>query len=225
MSLFVNTLYDWIQQRRNSNYKYSGTPVYDVSKEDIKSIESVAKYFDIRPEWLANLINFESGGTFNPAITNSIGATGLIQFMPTTAEGLGTSTTELRKMNFQQQMKYVKKYIYNFYKTKGWIDKNGNPIKNKIKQIDLFMIIFYPKSVGNEEYPFPSNVVRANAGISTPKDYFNKAVSAAPFKKLLELSRETTKTLKKNIVPIIIISTVGVGLIVGAILLTLKYKK
>jgi hypothetical protein len=225
MSVFVNTLYNWIQKRRESGYKYIGTPVYNVTKDDVKSIETVAKYFDIAPDWLANLINFESGGTFNPAITNSIGATGLIQFMPSTAQGLGTSTAELRKMNFQQQMKYVKKYIYEFYKTKGWIDKNGNPLKNKIQQIDLFMIIFYPKSVGNEDYQFPSNVVSANLGIQTPKDYFKRAISSAPFKKALELTEKTGKTIKKNIVPIIVITTVGVGILVAAVLLTLKYKK
>ena len=41
------------------------------------------------------------------------GATGLIQFMPNTAEGLGTSTGELAGMSRARQMHYVEKYLSN----------------------------------------------------------------------------------------------------------------
>jgi hypothetical protein len=41
------------------------------------------------------------------------GATGLIQFMPTTARGLGTTTDELARMSRAEQMKYVEKYFDN----------------------------------------------------------------------------------------------------------------
>ena len=41
---------------------------------------------------LMAVMSFETGGTFNPGIRNAAGsgATGLIQFMPSTAAGLGT---------------------------------------------------------------------------------------------------------------------------------------
>ena len=56
---------------------------------------------------------FETGGTFDPAEKNKAGsgATGLIQFMPETAKGLGTTTDELAKMTRTEQMKYVEKFL------------------------------------------------------------------------------------------------------------------
>ena len=47
--------------------------------------------------WLMSCMAFESGETFSPSVRNAAGsgATGLIQFMPSTAKDLGTSTTEL----------------------------------------------------------------------------------------------------------------------------------
>ena len=61
------------------------------------------------------VMSFETGGTFNPGIRNAAGsgATGLIQFMPSAAAGLGTSTQALAGMSRAEQMKYVEKYLSN----------------------------------------------------------------------------------------------------------------
>jgi hypothetical protein len=55
----------------------------------------------------------ETGGTLNPSIPNAAGsgAVGLIQFMPATARGLGTSTEELSRMSQTQQLRYVEAYF------------------------------------------------------------------------------------------------------------------
>jgi hypothetical protein len=196
MSIFVDKLYDYIQAKRATGYAYLGYPVYNVTKGDVQLIQDSADYFGFRPEWLANLINFESAGTFNPAITNSIGATGLIQFMGTTAPSIGTTTAALRTMTFAQQMVYVNKYIYMWYKTKKWVDVQGVPIKNKLTQPDLFMMIFYPAAIGNPDYVFPASVTAANAGIKTPNDYYNKAILSAPFKALLNLMETTAQIVE-----------------------------
>jgi len=52
-----------------------------------------------KPEHLLAVMSFETGGSFSPSETNFIGATGLIQFIPDTARGLGTSTAQLARMN------------------------------------------------------------------------------------------------------------------------------
>lgn len=214
MSVFVKQLSSWIKTNR---------PNLSVSESDIETIEDTAKYFDFRPEHLANLINFESG--FNTKAVNSgSNATGLIQFMPSTARILNTTVSELYNMSFKQQMQYVKKYIYNVYNQLGWIGKDGLPLKNKASQIDLFMMIFYPVAVGNENYAFPQKVVTANSGIKTPKDYYNYAMQSAPFKKLIQVSVATQKYVKKNIVPIILIS-VGGAAIIGTVLYLVITKK
>lgn len=120
------------------------------------------------PGWLANLINFESAGTFSPSVQNpSSGATGLIQFIPSTASGLGTSTAALAAMSALAQMEWVEHYL-NQYKSRGF----SNPT-------DLYMAVFYPVSMGNPDYQFPSNVVAANNGISNPREYAERANRSA----------------------------------------------
>lgn len=75
-------------------------------------LNRVAQQFNINANDLLAVMLVETGGTLNPAIRNpKSGATGLIQFMPTTARGLGTTTDELARMSRAEQMKYVEKYL------------------------------------------------------------------------------------------------------------------
>lgn len=83
----------------------------NVSAEFLHEVENVARRIGTRPEYLMSVMSFESGGTFNPAIRNGIGATGLIQFLPGTAEGLGTTTGALARMTPTEQLRYVEKYF------------------------------------------------------------------------------------------------------------------
>ena len=116
------------------------------------------------PGWLANLINFESATTFSPSIRNpTSSATGLIQFIDTTATGMGTSTTALASMSAIAQMDWVERYL-NMWKSKGF----SNPT-------DLYMAVFYPAAMGNPDYQFSAKVVAANNGISNPREYAEKA--------------------------------------------------
>ena len=55
------------------------------------------------------------GETFSPSIRNKgTKATGLIQFMPKTAIGLGTTIDELAGMTQVQQMDYVYTYFKSY---------------------------------------------------------------------------------------------------------------
>ena len=146
--------------------------VYQISENEAQAFADVATKNGFRPEWLANLVNFETAGTFSPSIQNpSSRATGLIQFMPATARGLGTSVEALRAMTFLQQLKYVDLYLQ-----KGVKVARGRVGGKTLTQIDLFMIVFYPVSVGNPNYQFPANVVSANNGINTPMAYTERAL-------------------------------------------------
>lgn len=82
---------------------------------------------------LAHIIERES--RWSPSIENSIGAVGLIQFMPDTARTLGTTTGELKKMSRKEQAPYVLKYFRNVLNATGPIEKPG----------DMYMATFYPK--------------------------------------------------------------------------------
>jgi hypothetical protein len=62
-------------------------------------------------------MNLESARTFDPAIQNNLGFTGLIQFGTPAASSLGTTTDALKMMTRVQQMDYVQAY---FSKLWGW---------------------------------------------------------------------------------------------------------
>lgn len=130
--------------------------------------------------WLANLMNFETGGTFDPSTKNALGsgATGLIQFMPSTARSLGTTTTALAKMTAKEQMVYVEKYLMQFKKNS----------KSYSQPTDVYMAVFYPWAMGKsrdvsladhwaKQKPgrTPEQFTIVNPGIVTAQDYANFA--------------------------------------------------
>lgn len=93
----------------NSIQGVRGNP--NVTAEFINGVENMAQRLGTRPEYLMAVMSFETGGTFNPGIRNGIGATGLIQFLPSTARGLGTTTDQLAQMSSTEQLRYVEKYF------------------------------------------------------------------------------------------------------------------
>jgi len=112
--------------------------------------------------WLMTCIAFETAGTFKPSIRNpQSGATGLIQFIPATARGLGTTTDELAAMTVSGQMRYVVGYY--------------QPYAARVKSLeDMYMAILMPKYVGKcaGETVFAEGTLayRQNAGFDADKD-------------------------------------------------------
>lgn len=134
-----------------------GTIPKEVSKdtEFTKGVSELAKKYNIPEDYLYAVMGFETGGTFDPSITNKAGsgATGLIQFMPSTAKGLGTSTGELAKMTRTQQLKYVDKYF------SGTLNKGAS-------LSDVYMSVLMPAAVGK-----PDNTVLFGPGGIIPNGY------------------------------------------------------
>jgi Type VI secretion system/phage-baseplate injector OB domain len=81
---------------------------------------------------------FETGRTFDPSLRNRIGATGLIQFLSSTAQGLGTTTDYLAGLTRTQQMDWVLKYL----------QKTPLPRVKTPGIDDIYMSILYPEAVG-----------------------------------------------------------------------------
>ena len=174
----IDTLKNYIDNRKASGHSYRGYAVYSPSQSELKKLAEVSDKYGIPFEWLANLINHETAGTWNPSIQNSIGATGLIQFIPSTALGYGVNVNQLAQMSFTEQLTYVDAYLArNLRRVLG---ENGK-VKDTFNQTDLFMTIFYPVAVGNPNYTFPVNVQVANSGIRTPQDYTYRALRNPPF--------------------------------------------
>ena len=125
---------DTTRTARNTSYT---VPDVQSFKE---SVSATAKRLGISVEDLYAVMAFETGGTFNPAEKNRAGsgATGLIQFMPETAKGLGTTTDELAKMSRTEQMKYVEKFLSD----KGISGKGLS---------DVYMAVLFPAAVGKPD--------------------------------------------------------------------------
>ncbi len=132
-----------------------------------RELVATAGRLNIDPAWLANIIHLESGG--NPQAVNTYGenptyATGLIQFMPKTARGLGTTTDALYQMTGAQQMPWVERYF------EGIIARNG-PLRT---QEDVIAAVFFPAYLGKPFALMSAEVQAANPGITTVRDYTNK---------------------------------------------------
>lgn len=72
------------------------------------SMNALSYRLQVPAIWIYRTCIAESG--LNPRVQNTLGATGLIQFMPLTAKSLGTTTQELRKMSAIDQLLFVEKF-------------------------------------------------------------------------------------------------------------------
>ena len=175
--------------RSNRQYAKDIAAAYPKAAAFADKIVKVANNIGTNPYWLANLINFESAGSFDPSITNSLGYTGLIQFGKSAAKDLKTTTDQLRAMTPKQQLDYVEKYFQLSHKRRGSGYKNPT---------DLYMAVFYPAAMGNPNYKFPDNVVKANNGIDTPLEYTRRANRNAKLPTGLENGSITVPTTQNK---------------------------
>ena len=111
-----------------------------VSAEFRERLFEVAAALGVYPDYLMACIAFETAETFRPDIRNAAGsgAVGLIQFMPATARGLGTSTEALARMSAVEQLDLVRMYF--------------KPYAGRLHTLsDVYMAILWPKAIGKPE--------------------------------------------------------------------------
>jgi len=136
--------------------------------EFVRSVNDTASYLSISPDSLFRVIGFETAGTFSPSVqpirkdgTKISSATGLIQFLESTAKGLGTTTKELAGMTRSQQMEYVRRYLEPF---RGRMKNDG----------DVYMAVHWPAAVGKDDtyvmYRSGTDEYSANSGLDTNDD-------------------------------------------------------
>jgi hypothetical protein len=113
-----------------------------VSAEFRERIRDIAAEVETSPSWLMACMAFETGRTFSPSVRNpGSSATGLIQFMESTARGLGTTTEALASMTALEQLDKVLDYF--------------RPFKGHLGSLsDCYMAILWPEAVGKpDDYP------------------------------------------------------------------------
>lgn len=143
----------------------------------------ICQILGVEPDYLMACIAFESAETFSPSIKNAAGsgATGLIQFMPDTAKGLGTTAAALAALTAEQQLEWVLAYFM--------------PYKGRLKTLaDVYMAILWPAGIGKPDdwtlwdKASRPTTYRQNAGLDLNKDgKITKAEAAA--KVLAKLDR------------------------------------
>lgn len=123
----------------------------------------IAEDLGTDPNYLMAIMSFESGGTFSPSIRNAAGsgATGLIQFMPSTARALGTTTDELAGMTRERQLDYVARYFA--------------PYRGRLNSIeDAYMAVLYPAAIGRGGdhvlFRAGTTAYRQNSGLDSNRD-------------------------------------------------------
>lgn len=103
-----------------------------------KRLMQVSTNLGVSAKNLLAIMKHESN--LNPkAVNPSSRATGLIQFMPKTAESLGTNIAELYNMSATEQLEYVEKY----FKRQG--------VKSGATLADLYMLTFMPAAVNKPD--------------------------------------------------------------------------
>ena len=136
-----------------------------VSQEFRSRVLEIVKGFGWTEEhasWLMACMAFESAGTFSPLIKNAAGsgATGLIQFMPRTAIGLGTTVENLAHMSAVEQLVWVARYF--------------KPYAKRIHSLtDMYMAILLPSAIGkpdDHKLFTGGNAYRQNAALDANND-------------------------------------------------------
>jgi hypothetical protein len=125
-----------------------------VSEEFRNKVRAIASSLGTDPNFLMAAMAFESGRSFSASQFNKAGsgAVGLIQFMPSTAQSLGTTSAALAAMTAEDQLDFVKEYFARF--------------AGKLHSIsDLYMAILWPVAV-----PQPDDFVLFSQNVS-PKVY------------------------------------------------------
>ena len=125
----------------------------------ISAVQQVASTLNLSYIDMLSCMHLETGGTMDPAITNSLGYTGLIQFGGAAATACGTTTSALRDMDRATQCTYVTKYFQvNKLNTKA-----PSP-----RLVDIYLTILWPAAVGQPD----SYIIWDSQNPQTSKAYF-----------------------------------------------------
>lgn len=163
----MNEIKNWVnlffgfKTFKNYDMLVKDLPFIDKVKENqnefgLKVIE-ISRKLECDPKHLMLVMNNESG--LNHKVKNpTSSATGLIQFMDSTAKSLGTTTLTLKSMSNVEQLDWVYKYLLKY---KGRYTTAS----------DLYLGVFFPLALyKNDDYVFPKWASDANKIFDVNKD-------------------------------------------------------
>lgn len=158
---------------------YKVTIFTDKMSIDFKNkVEVICKEIEVPSDWLVGVMWHES--RLNSKTINRIGATGLIQFLPSTAKWLNTTTEKLASMPDTMQLNYVAKYYRHM---KGLCKE----------RTDLYLYTFFPSAVlanwTNSRVIKSSNISASTIASLNPGLDLNKdnMITVEEFRKCMEI--------------------------------------
>lgn len=138
-----STQYTTTQQISHKNGTSRPPAGMKLGREFLEAVKGVAERLNCDYGDLLAVMNGESG--LNPAAQNKNGgATGLIQFMPSTAERLGTTTAALKQMSAMEQLPYVEELLKRCKKMAGFAENE------RLTGGDLYALVFLPARAKRE---------------------------------------------------------------------------
>ena len=116
--------------------------IIDNRDQFAKKVIEIATRLGIQANWLMVVFFIETDasrrGKIDHRIVNSIGATGLLQFMPETLTRMGTTGAALRVMSNVQQLDIVEKYL--------------KPYMGRMKSLaDVYLAVLFPAAIGKPD--------------------------------------------------------------------------
>lgn len=100
----------------------------------LAEVQRIARLLDMNPDDLM-LVMWAESRLNHRAVNPKSRATGLIQFMPSTARALGTTVEALKKLTNVEQLAWVYKYFL--------------PYRGKMNNVyDVYKAVFFPASLG-----------------------------------------------------------------------------
>lgn len=102
-----------------------------------EKVRYISDLLGIDPNWLMWVMFFESSLNHR-AVNSATGATGLIQFMPSTAISMGITTADLLQMSNVEQLDYVYLYL--------------KPYAGRMNcMIDVYFAVFFPLAMNKPD--------------------------------------------------------------------------
>lgn len=121
-----------------SYFDYNAKKPEKLTESFYEKINEIAKEINCDPADLLGVMHCESGLQASAQNPSSTKATGLIQITEKTANALGTTVEDLKKMSAEDQLQYVKKYLVNA-KSIAKIGKD-----EKVDGATLYSLVFLP---------------------------------------------------------------------------------
>jgi len=134
-----------------------GNKFKDAEIARVKQMVANLRWPAVALQWVMGCMAFETGRSFSPAQTNSIGATGLIQFIPPTAIVYFNTAAQIQAMSSDQRKKAgieacARLGRMTVLEQLEYVEKYFTPYAGKVNNLgDLYMSILWPAGVGKPD--------------------------------------------------------------------------